>query len=127
MLTPMSPLLRRRLSLIACAVTVGSLALGGGVLAGGGPTAMSAHDQSQVIGRSRYRCKGGIQVQVTQMPDTARVDFAGRSQVLKLAPEGSGVAYQNNDFAWFSQGKTSYMKNTHSGGLALTDCVALGN
>ena len=119
MFTPTSPLLRRRLSLIACAVTVGSLALGGGVLAGGGP--------SQVIGQSRYRCKGGIQVQVTQMPDTARVDFAGRSQVLKLAPEGRGVAYQNNDFAWFSQGKTSYMKNTHSGGLALTDCVALGN
>ncbi|WP_424952226.1 MliC family protein [Deinococcus sp.] len=119
----MPSLPRRRLLLASLIV----LSVGIPALASGGPGATSAKDAHQIIGQSRYRCKGGIRVQVTQMPDTARVDFAGRSQVLKLAPEGSGVAYQNNNFAWFSQGKTSYMKNTHSGGLALTDCVALGN
>ena len=113
---------RRLLPLLSIAL----LSVTATVHAGGGRTA-SAGDSTQVIGQSKYRCKGGIQVQVTQMPDTARVDFAGRSQVLKLAPEGSGMAYQNNNFAWFSEGKTSYMKNTKSGGLALTDCVALGN
>ena len=124
----MSPLTRRFLPLVPVALmTVTVLAAVGSVQASGGPTPVAAADQNQVIGQSKYRCRGGIQVQVTQMPDTARVDFAGRSQTLKLAPGGSGVAYQNNDFAWFSQGKTSYMKNTHSGTLALTDCVAVGN
>ncbi len=124
----MSPFTRRFLPLASAALlAVTLLAAVGTVRASGGPTPVAAADQKQIIGQSKYRCKGGIQVQVTQMPDTARVDFAGRSQTLKLAPGGSGMAYQNNDFAWFSQGKTSYLKNTHSGNLALTDCVALGN
>ncbi|WP_407570472.1 MliC family protein [Deinococcus altitudinis] len=124
----MSPLARRLRPLAPVALlTVTLFAAVGTVQASGGPTPVAAADQNQIIGQSKYRCRGGIQVQVTQMPDTARVDFAGRSQTLKLAPEGSGMAYQNNDFAWFSQGKTSFMKNTHSGNLALTDCVALGN
>ncbi|WP_407538799.1 MliC family protein [Deinococcus radiomollis] len=124
----MSPLVRRFLPTAPVTLlTVSLLAAVGSVQASGGPAPMTAADRNQIIGQSKYRCRGGIQVQVTQMPGTARVDFAGRSQTLELAPGGSGVAYQNNDFAWFSQGKTSYMKNTHSGNLALTDCVAIGN
>ena len=118
------PSLLRRSLLSACPIVV--LSIPGSVFAGGGPTAPSG-SQLTVIGHSSYRCKGGIRVEVTQMTDTARVEFAGRSQVLQLTPGGSGVAYQNRDFAWFSQGKLSYMKNTHSGDLALTDCSALNN
>ena len=59
------------------------------------------------------------------MPSTARVDFAGRSQVLNLMPEGSAMAYQNGTFGWSSQGKASSLKNLQSGALTLTDCVAI--
>lgn len=118
------PSLLRRCLLSACPIFV--LSISGSVFAGGGPTT-PLNGQQEVIGHSSYRCKGGIRVEVTQMTDTARVEFAGRSQVLRLTPEGNGVAYQNRDFAWFSQGRLSYMKNTHSGDLALTDCSALNN
>ena len=60
------------------------------------------------------------------MPSTARVDFAGRSQVLNLMSEGSAMAYRNGTFGWSSQGKASSLKNLRSGALALTDCVAFG-
>ena len=98
----------------------------GTVWAGGGPTPVSAAEQNRVIGQSNYRCRGGIRVQVTQMPNTARVDFAGRSQVLNLMPEGSAIAYRNGTFGWSSQGKASSLKNLLSGALILTDCVAVG-
>ena len=93
--------------------------------AGGGRTVMSAAEQNKVIGQSSYRCKGGIRVQVTQMPNTARVDFAGRSQVLNLMPEGSAAAYQNGTFGWSTEGKVSSLKNIRSGALALSDCMAV--
>jgi membrane-bound inhibitor of C-type lysozyme len=124
----MLPSLRRVLPLTSAVLIASTLLIAvGSVRASGGPTPVAAADRNQIIGQSHYRCRGGIRVQVTQMQGTARVDFAGRSQTLQLAPEGSGVAYQNNDFAWFSQGKTSYMKSMHSGNLTLTDCVAVGN
>lgn len=94
--------------------------------ASGGSTPVTAAEQNRVIGQSSYRCKGGIRVQVTQMPSTARVDFAGRSQVLNLMPEGSAMAYRNGTFGWSSQGKASSLKNLRSGALILTDCVAVG-
>ena len=98
----------------------------GTVWAGGGPTPVSAAEQNRVIGQSSYRCKGGIRVRVTQMPNTARVDFAGRSQVLNLMPEGGAVAYRNDTFGWSTQGKVSSLKNMQSGAPTLTDCVAVG-
>ena len=102
------------------------LSVTGTAWAGGGSTPVTAAEQNRVIGQSNYRCKGGIRVQVTQMPSTARVDFAGRSQVLNLMPESSGMAYQNGTFGWSSQGKASSLKNLRSGALTLTDCVAVG-
>ena len=102
------------------------LSVTGTVWASGGPTPVSAAEQNRVIGQSSYRCKGGIRVQVTQMPNTARVDFAGKTQVLNLMPEGSAVAYQNGTFGWSTQGKVSSLKNMQSGAPTLTDCVATG-
>lgn len=102
------------------------LSVTGTAWASGGSTPVTAAEQNRVIGQSSYRCKGGIRVQVTQMPSTARVDFAGRSQVLNLMPEGSAVAYRNGTFGWSSQGKASSLKNLRSGALILTDCVAVG-
>ncbi len=102
------------------------LSVTGTVWASGGPTPVSAAEQNRVIGQSSYRCKGGIRVRVTQMPNTARVDFAGRTQVLNLMPEGSAVAYQNGTFGWSTQGKVSSLKNMQSGAPTLTDCVAIG-
>ena len=110
------------------ALLLATLALtsAGTVWASGGPTPVSAAEQTRVIGQSSYRCKGGIRVRVTQMPSTARVDFAGRSQVLNLMPEGSAMAYRNGTFGWSSQGKVSSLRNMQSGALTLTDCVAVG-
>ncbi|WP_310583682.1 MliC family protein [Deinococcus sp.] len=102
------------------------LSVTGTAWASGGSTPVTAAEQNRVIGQSSYRCKGGIRVQVTQMPSTARVDFAGRSQVLNLMPEGSAIAYRNGTFGWSSQGKASSLKNLRSGALILTDCVAVG-
>ena len=102
------------------------LSVTGTAWASGGSTPVTAAEQNRVIGQSSYRCKGGIRVQVTQMPSTARVDFAGRSQVLNLMPEGSAMAYRNGTFGWSSQGKVSSLKNLRSGALTLTDCVAVG-
>lgn len=102
------------------------LSVTGTAWASGGSTPVTAAEQNRVIGQSSYRCKGGIRVQVTQMPSTARVDFAGRSQVLNLMPEGSAMAYRNGTFGWSSQGKASSLKNLRSGALILTDCVAVG-
>ena len=103
------------------------LSVTGTVWASGGPAPVSAAEQTRVIGQSSYRCKGGIRVQVTQMPSTARVDFAGRSQVLNLMPEGSAMAYRNGTFGWSSRGKVSSLRNMQSGALTLTDCVAVGD
>lgn len=81
--------------------------------------------QNEVIGQATYRCKGGITVHITQMPNSARVDFAGQTQTLDLTQDASGVAYQNNQFSWFSKGKVSYMKRVGNGSLALSDCMPL--
>jgi len=102
------------------------LSVTGTAWASGGFTPVTAAEQNRVIRQSSYRCKGGIRVQVTQVPSTARVDFVGRSQVLNLMPEGSAMAYRNGTFGWSSQGKVSSLKNLRSGALTLTDCVAVG-
>jgi len=110
------------LSVLAALSLTGTASVG----ASGGPAAMTPGQSRQVIAQSDYRCRGGIRVHVTQMPDTARVDFAGRSQTLDLTPGANGVSYSNDRFTWFSRGRTSYMRDARSGTLALTDCVATG-
>lgn len=118
----MSPLTRR--------VQVSALLAGllgcGAVLAGGGPSAGTGR-ADQVIGQATYRCRGGVRVHITQMTSSAKVDFAGQTQTLDLSPEASGIAYQNNEFSWFSKGRASYMKNINTGSLVLTDCVPVGS
>ncbi len=109
---------------VFCAALATGLGFAGFAAAGGGPTAMSGL-QNEVIGQATYRCKGGIVVHITQMPNSARVDFAGQSQTLDLTQDATGIAYQNNQFSWFSKGKTSYMKRVGNGSLALTDCMPL--
>jgi membrane-bound inhibitor of C-type lysozyme len=118
------PTLLRRLLLLASVALLAAASL---AQAGGGSSAPDADSKgagnNRVVGQASFRCKGGIRVQVTQMPDRARVDFAGRSQVLKLVPDSSGT-YQNSSYTWFTKGKVSYMKNMNSGGLDLSGCVA---
>ncbi len=99
------------------------LCAGGVAFAGGGS---SADTSGTVVARATYRCQGGVRVQITQMPDTARVEFAGQSQLLKLVQAPSGDRYQNNTFTWFTKGDTSYMKRNASGRLALTGCTPVG-
>lgn len=94
----------------------------GGALAGGGSSDVSG----PVIARATYRCQGGVRVQVTQMPDQARVEFAGQSQVLDLVQKPGGDQYQNNTFTWFTKGKTAYMKRNAGGQLALNGCTPVG-
>ena len=106
------------------AILAVGLGFAGLAAAGGGPTAMSGA-QNEVIGQATYRCKGGIMVHITQMPNSARVDFAGQTQTLDLTQDASGIAYQNNQFSWFSKGKASYMKRVGNGSLALSDCMPL--
>lgn len=107
---------------VSGAVLAFGLCFAGLAAADGGPSNMSGA-QNKVIGQATYRCKGGITVHVTQMPNSVRVDFAGQTQMLDLAQGTSGIAYNNNQFSWFSKGKTSYMKRIGNGSLVLTNCM----
>lgn len=98
------------------------LCFAGLAAADGGPSNMSGA-QNKVIGQATYRCKGGIMVHVTQMPNSARVDFAGQTQMLDLTQGAGSIAYNNNQFSWFSKGKISYMKRIGNGSLVLTNCT----
>lgn len=96
------------------------LALVGGVaLADGGAYASGA--QASVT-QANFVCRGGVRVQIALSSNTARVDFAGRTQTLRLTPDNSGGRYQNAQLAWFTKGSNSYMQERATGRLALSDC-----
>lgn len=97
------------------------LIFGGRALADGLPAASSGGDR--VVGRATFRCQGGIRVEVTLLPNRARVEFAGQARVLNQASGEGGVLYQGGGFAWVSSGKTAAMRDTRSGKLALRGCV----
>ena len=91
-------------------------------LAGGGPPA-SGND---IVAEASYRCQGGLRVEVTQMTDSARVDYAGRSVTLKLVHDASGDHFQNAQFSWLvMSADTAALKNTRTGRLALSGCTRL--
>ncbi|BDP40351.1 hypothetical protein DAETH_03200 [Deinococcus aetherius] len=102
---------------------VALLSVGGTALADGGPAVASSAGGDQVLGRATFRCQGGIRVQVTLLPDRARVEFAGQTRVLSQADGAGGVLYQGGGFAWVSNGGVASMKETRSGRLALRGCV----
>ena len=103
-------------------VQVLALCAGGSALAGGGS---SASDGAGGAVQVTYRCQGGVRVQVTPTSDKAQVEFAGQSLTLNLVPGSGGKRYQNNEFTWFTQGKTSSMKRNAGGRLALSGCTPL--
>lgn len=107
------------LGLGLCSVTL--LVWGAAALADGIPAASAGGDQ--VVGRATFRCQGGIRVEVTLLPNRARVEFAGQARVLNQASGEGGVLYQGGGFAWVSSGKTAAMRDTRSGKLALRGCV----
>lgn len=104
-------------------VQVTLLLVSGAALADGGALTTAQTGKDRVIARATYNCKGGVRVQVTVRPDTARVDFAGQTQTLNLTPDANGGHYQNTQVAWFTKGKKSYMQDKGSGQIELSDCV----
>lgn len=96
--------------------------LGGVALADGAPRAAGAAN-TQASQQVVFQCKGGVRVLVTRLPGQARVEFAGRTQVLPLATGGGNVRYRSAQFAWVSDGKTAYMQDTRSGQLQVSGCV----
>ncbi|WP_102127613.1 MliC family protein [Deinococcus planocerae] len=105
-----------------CSVVL--LPFGGTALADGLPAASSpSAGGERVLGRATFRCQGGIRVQVTLLPNRARVQFAGQTRVLNQADGAGGVLYQGGGFAWVSNGEVASMKETRSGRFALRGCV----
>ncbi|WP_216328364.1 MliC family protein [Deinococcus aestuarii] len=99
------------------------LGVGGTALADGGPAAPTTAGGEQVLGRATFRCQGGVRVQVTLLPNRARVQFAGQTRILNQADGVGGVLYQGGGFAWVSTGGVASMKEVRSGRLALRGCV----
>lgn len=104
--------------LSVAALVAGLFISAGSALADGGAYRASTPVAERVIAQATYRCQGGVQVQVTQMKDSARVEVAGRTRTLKL----SGATYRNAEVTWFTQGQTSAMRNNRSGQLQLSGC-----
>lgn len=97
----------------------GALVSGGVALADGGGGA--AYGQAKTT-QASFTCKGGVRVNIALSSNTARVNFAGRTQTLRLTPDNSGGRYQNAQLAWFTKGSSSYMQERATGRLALSDC-----
>ncbi|WP_216328366.1 MliC family protein [Deinococcus aestuarii] len=102
------------------------LPAGGTAFADGAPgltTASAPAGQDRVIERVVFRCQGGVRVQVTRMPNRARIEFAGQTRTLDLADGVNGVRYRSGGFAWVNDGKVASMQNTRSGAQPVSGCV----